>query len=97
MDKNLISVVIPVYNVEKYLSRCIGSILNQTYENWEAIFVNDGSRDNSLEILKEYQNKDKRIKIIDKKNEGSGVARNIGIEKSEGKYLAFLDLSLIHI
>lgn len=91
MEKDLISIVIPVYNVEKYLSRCIESILNQTYENWEAIFVNDESKDNSLEVLKEYQKKDDRIKIADKKNEGSGIARNTGIEKSEGEYLAFLD------
>ena len=91
MEKDLISIVVPVYNVEKYLSRCIDSILNQTYEKWEAIFVNDGSKDNSLEILKKYQNKDKRIKIVNKKNEGSGIARNIGIEQSKGEYLAFLD------
>ena len=91
MEKDLISIVVPVYNVEKYIPRCIESILNQTYKNWEVIFINDGSKDNSLEVLKNYQKKDNRIKIIDKKNEGSGVARNIGIEKSEGKYLAFLD------
>ena len=91
MEKDLISIVIPVYNVEKYLSRCIESILNQTYKNWEAVFVNDGSIDNSLEILKDYQKKDERIKVIDKRNEGSGVARNTGIGQSGGGYLAFLD------
>lgn len=91
MEKDLISIVIPVYNVEKYLPRCVESILNQTYENWEAVFVNDGSKDNSLGILREYQNEDKRIKIIDKKNEGSGIARNTGMEQSKGEYLAFLD------
>ena len=84
MEKDLISIVIPVYNVEKYLSRCIESILNQTYKNWEAVFVNDGSIDNSLEILKDYQKKDERIKVIDKRNEGSGVARNTGIGQSGG-------------
>lgn len=91
MEKDLISIVIPVYNVERYLSRCIESILNQTYENWEAVFVNDGSKDNSLEILKDYQKRDNRIIVIDKKNEGSGVARNTGVERSKGEYLTFLD------
>ena len=91
MEKDLISIVVPVYNVEKYLPRCIESILNQTYKNWEAIFVNDGSIDNSLEILKNYQKKDNRIKIIDKKNEGTGAARNDGINESKGKYITFLD------
>lgn len=91
MEKDLISVIIPVYNIENYLSRCIESILNQTYKNWEAIFINDGSTDNSLNILEKYQKKDNRIKIINKKNEGSGAARNDGIENSNGEYIAFLD------
>ena len=91
MEKNLISVIVPVYNIEKYLPRCIDSILDQTYKNWEAIFINDGSTDNSLKILEEYKKKDERIKIIDKKNAGSGAARNDGIEKSRGEYIAFLD------
>ena len=91
MEKDLISVIVPVYNIEKYLPRCIDSILDQTYKNWEAIFVNDGSTDNSLKILEEYKKSDGRIKIIDKKNAGSGAARNDGIETSKGKYIAFLD------
>lgn len=91
MEKDLISVIVPVYNIEKYLPRCIDSILNQTYKNWEAIFINDGSTDNSLKILEEYKKRDERIKIIDKKNEGSGTARNDGMESSEGEYIAFLD------
>lgn len=91
MEKEMISVIIPVYNMEKYLSRCIESILNQTYKNLEAIFINDGSTDSSLKILKEYRKKDNRIKIIDKKNEGTGAARNDGIKESEGKYITFLD------
>lgn len=91
MEKDLISVIVPVYNIEKYLPRCIDSILNQTYKNWEAIFINDGSTDNSLKILEEYKRKNERIKIIDKKNAGSGAARNDGIESSKGKYIAFLD------
>ena len=91
MEKDLISVIVPVYNIEKYLPRCIDSILDQTYKNWEAIFINDGSTDNSLKILEEYKKRDERIKIIDKKNAGSGAARNDGIETSKGKYIAFLD------
>lgn len=91
MEKDLISVIVPVYNIEKYLPRCIDSILDQTYKNWEAIFVNDGSTDNSLKILEEYKKRDERIKIINKKNAGSGAARNDGIETSKGKYIAFLD------
>lgn len=91
MEKGLISVIVPVYNIEKYLPRCIDSILDQTYKNWEAIFVNDGSTDNSLKILEEYKKRDKRIIIIDKKNAGSGAARNDGIENSRGEYVAFLD------
>lgn len=91
MEKGLISVIVPVYNIEKYLPRCIDSILNQTYEKWEAIFINDGSTDNSLKILEEYKKRDERIKIIDKKNAGSGAARNDGIESSKGEYIAFLD------
>lgn len=91
MGKNLISIIVPVYNIEKYLPRCIESILDQTYKNWEAIFINDGSTDNSLKILEEYKKRDERIKIIDKKNAGSGAARNTGIEHSGGGYLAFLD------
>lgn len=91
MKEKLISIIVPVYNVEEYLERCINSILNQTYKNWEVIFINDGSIDRSLEILKEYKEKDKRIKIIDKKNAGSGAARNEGIASSRGEYIAFLD------
>lgn len=91
MKKDLISVIVPIYNIEKHLPRCIDSILNQTYKNWEAIFVNDGSTDNSLKILEKYKKRDERIKIIDKKNAGSGAARNDGIENSRGKYIAFLD------
>lgn len=91
MEKDLVSVIVPVYNIEKYLPRCIESILDQTYKNWEAIFINDGSIDNSLKVLEEYKKRDERIKIIDKKNAGSGAARNDGIETSKGKYIAFLD------
>ncbi len=86
-----ISVIIPVYNVEKYLRECLDSVVNQTLKDIEIICVNDGSTDNSLEILKEYEKQDSRIKIIDKKNEGAGVARNHGLQIASGKYIYFMD------
>ena len=86
-----VSVVIPVYNVEKYLRECLDSVVNQTLKDIEIICVNDGSTDNSLEILKEYAQKDSRIIVIDKVNEGAATARNIGIDRAQGEYLAILD------
>lgn len=93
MEKNeeLISIILPVYNVEKYLRRCLDSIINQTYKNIEIIIVNDGSTDNSLDICNEYYEKDSRIKIITKKNEGLGMARNTGINNASGEYVCFFD------
>jgi len=88
---NLVSIVVPVYNVEKLVERCIQSILNQTYNNLEIIMVNDGSTDNSLHILTHYQDQDKRIKIIDQKNQGLSGARNSGIKYAKGDYILFVD------
>ncbi len=88
---DLISVIVPVYNVEKYLERCLDSIINQTYKNIEIICVNDGSQDNSQKILNKYFEKDKRIKIIQKSNGGLSDARNYGIDKAIGKYITFID------
>nr|WP_300094774.1 glycosyltransferase [Sedimentibacter sp.] len=88
---SLISIVIPVYNVEKYLSRCLESILSQSLKEIEIIVVNDGSTDHSLEICRYYQKRDSRIVIIDKQNEGVSVARNTGINYSSGKYIGFVD------
>ncbi|MCC3869656.1 glycosyltransferase family 2 protein [Terrisporobacter mayombei] len=87
----LISVVVPVYNAEKYLDKCIQSIINQKYRNLEIILVDDGSKDNSLEICKKYAEKDKRIKVINKENGGVSTARNIGIEVANGDFMAFVD------
>ena len=87
----LISVVVPIYNVEKYLPRCIDSIINQTYKNLEIILVNDGSKDRSLEICKNYMIRDFRIKIINKPNGGLSDARNAGIKQASGKYICFVD------
>lgn len=86
-----VSVIIPVYNVEKYLKQCLDSLLRQTLEDIELICVNDGSTDSSLSILQEYANTDERIKIFDKENEGQGVARNIGIKNATGEFIAFVD------
>ena len=88
---SLISIIIPVYNVEKYLSRCIDSILNQTYKNLEIILVDDGSPDNCGAICDEYALKDNRIKILHLKNGGPSYARNKGIEIATGDYIGFVD------
>lgn len=87
----MISVVIPIYNVEKYLKKCIESVINQTYKNLEIILVNDGSTDNSKNIIDEYSLIDNRIKVINKKNGGLSDARNVGIEIAKGDYITFLD------
>lgn len=87
-----VSIVVPVYNVEKYLRRCIESLINQTYENIEIVLVDDCSTDNSLSICYEYAKKDNRVKVIDKKeNAGLSDTRNIGIENSTGDYVMFVD------
>ncbi len=87
----LITVIVPVYNTEKYLNKCIDSIIVQTYENLEIILVDDGSTDNSGKICDEYAKKDSRIKVIHKENEGVSVARNTALDAAEGKYIGFVD------
>lgn len=86
-----ISVVIPVYNVEDYLEECLDSIVNQTFTDLEIICVNDGSKDNSLEILNEYAKKDDRIIVIDQENGGHAVATNVGMDRATGRYLFLMD------
>lgn len=86
-----VSVIIPIYNAEKFLSLCLESIINQTYKNLEIVLVNDGSLDNSIEICRQYAERDNRIKIIDDKNRGVSYARNKGIEKATGQYILFID------
>lgn len=86
-----ISVIIPIYNSEKYLRECLDSVLSQTLEDIEVICINDGSVDGSLDILKGYAEKDKRIVVLDKANEGVAVARNIGINKANGEFVCFMD------
>ncbi len=87
----LISVIIPIYNTEKYLERCIESALTQTYKNIEIICINDGSNDNSQAILEEFSKTDSRIKIVTQKNQGQSVARNNGVKISTGEFIFFLD------
>ena len=89
--QELVSIIVPVYKVEKYLDRCVDSLVSQTYENIEIILVDDGSPDNSGKICDEWANKDERIKVIHKKNSGVSATRNIGISESTGKYLIFVD------
>ena len=89
--ESLISVIVPVYKVERFLENCINSILNQTYRNLEVILVDDGSPDNCGEICDLYSYKDTRIKVIHKQNGGLSDARNTGIDAAEGEYLAFVD------
>lgn len=91
MKNNLISVIIPVYNNEQYLSRCIDSVINQTYKNLEIILVDDGSTDNSGKICDEYALKDNRIKVIHKENGGVSSARNVGLDIAKGEYIGFVD------
>lgn len=86
-----ISVIVPIYNVEKYLNECVDSILNQTYSNLEIILVNDGSTDNCSNICEEYRVKDNRVKVIHKTNGGLSDARNIGLDISSGEYISFVD------
>lgn len=91
MVDELISVIIPVYNVEQYLKRCLESVINQTYKNIEIICINDGSTDKSLNILENYKTQDNRIKVFNQENKGLSETRNRGINLAEGKYIFFID------
>lgn len=91
MNEDLISIVVPVYNVEKYLEECVNSIFKQTYKNLEIILVDDGSKDSSSTMCDELAKKDSRVKVIHKENGGLSDARNVGIENSTGKYIQFVD------
>jgi len=86
-----ISVIVPVYNVEKYLHKCLNSILEQTFSNFELLLIDDGSPDNSGKICDEYAKKDRRIRVFHKENEGVSKARNLGLNNVEGKWIAFID------
>ena len=88
---DLVSVIVPVYNGEKYLRKCIESIINQTYANIEIILINDGSTDNSGVMCDSYAHSDNRIRVIHTQNNGPAAARNIGIENSKGEFVFFVD------
>ena len=91
MDKYKISIIVPVYNVEKYINKCLDSIINQTYKNLEILFIDDGSTDNSGKICDEYAKKDKRIKVFHQPNSGVSAARNKGLDNITGDYVMFVD------
>lgn len=91
MQQGLVTVVLPIYNVEKYLDRCVSSVVNQTYRNLEIILVDDGSPDNCPEMCEQWAARDNRIRVVHKKNAGLGMARNTGIEHATGEYICFFD------
>lgn len=91
MQNKMVSVILPVFNAERFLPQCLDSILRQTYQEWELIAVDDGSKDRSLEILKSYEKRDDRIHIISKKNEGVSIARNVALSQVRGEYIYFVD------
>lgn len=86
-----VSIIVPVYNVEKYIDRCLNTLINQTLKDIEILIINDGSPDNSINICEKYALKDNRIKIYSKENEGLGLTRNYGIERATGEYISFVD------
>ena len=87
----MISIIVPVYNAEQYLCKCIDSILSQEYSNWELLLIDDGSKDSSKKICKSYSLKDKRIKTFSQKNSGPGAARNKGLDEANGEFIVFVD------
>lgn len=91
MKKKLISIIVPIYNSSTYLNKCIDSLIDQTYENIEIILIDDGSTDNSYNLCKEYEIKDKRIKVLHKENGGVSSARNLGLQAAKGDYIGFVD------
>ena len=86
-----VSIIIPTYNVEKYIEQCLKSLFAQKYKNFEIICVDDGSTDKSSEILEEYEQKDKRFTVISQPNKGVSAARNRGMQQAKGKYIMFVD------
>lgn len=87
-----ISVIVPVYNAEKTISKCIQSLLEQTFQEFELILVNDGSKDNSLQLLKEFEEHHSNFKVIDQVNGGASIARNTGLDAASGDYIVFVDI-----
>ena len=93
IKNDFFSIIVPCFNGQQYIHRCINSVISQTYDRFEVLVIDDGSTDSSYEILKKYSNKDKRIKLIKHKvNQGLASARNSGLNNSVGQYIAFLDI-----
>src|SRR5699024_4295672 len=90
-EQNLVSVIIPAYNASDYIGRCMENVISQTYSDLEMIVVNDGSTDNTKNIISKYKKKDKRIMLINQENKGVAIARNLAIKNAKGRYIAFLD------
>lgn len=90
-ERPLISVIVPIYGVEKYLEQCLDSIINQTYRNLEIILIDDGSPDRCGEICDRYASRDSRIKVIHQSNQGLSAARNAGMDMATGEYISFID------
>lgn len=91
MEKEKVSVIVPVYNDEKYLADCVDSILHQSYQNLELILVDDGSTDNSAQICEDYRERDDRVRVLHKVNGGVGSSRNAGLAMATGDYILFVD------
>ena len=87
----LVSIIVPVYNAEKTLNKCVDSILNQTFQDWELLLIDDGSTDRSGELCDEYANKDSRVRVFHKINEGVSSARNVGLDNAKGQWITFVD------
>lgn len=87
----LISIIVPIYNAESTLNRCIDSIINQSFDDWELLLIDDGSKDQSGKICDEYATKDSRIKVFHKENGGVSSARNLGLDNALGKWITFID------
>ena len=92
MENSLVTIIVPVYNAERFLDKCIQSIQNQTYQDIEIILVNDGSTDDSLTVCETYSTHDSRIVVLNKVNEGVSSARNHGIEAAKGEFCCFVDV-----
>lgn len=95
MGNELVSIIVPVYNTEEYIRQCLDSILNQTYQNFECLLINDGSSDNSADICREFVAKDTRFRYFEKENGGVSSARNLGIERSGGGRTLLLLIQMI--
>ena len=91
MENELISVIIPIYNIEKYIDDCISSIINQSYKNIDILLIDDGSTDSCFEKCDQWEKKDNRIRVIHKENGGLSDARNVGIKAAKGKYIFLID------